>query len=240
VGLYSETHCRCVKSWRPWKENMDSKQGKPQVKPQVLRLIDRSARMYKCRIDRWGLKKNATRRDVISILHKTRQRASFGKGTVPSRNSREIDIKRYVKRAKIAEYDLMDPSEIYEVPRGVELRTPSPSNNSTTCPPVLQLLTGWKTIKVKNPWTAARYHRINRAASQLGDSYKLLTDGRTRDSGVMLRLAFARIIETFDAMSPTCILSSLLGFHRVPHAGLSDIIWRYLSCLTRERYSNSI
>jgi hypothetical protein len=95
--------------------------------------------MYKRRIDQWGLKKNATRRDVISILHKARQRASIGKGTVPSRNGREIDIKRYMKRAKITEYGLMDLNEIYEVPRGVELRTPSPSNNSTTCPPVLQL-----------------------------------------------------------------------------------------------------
>ncbi|CZR66804.1 uncharacterized protein PAC_16705 [Phialocephala subalpina] len=165
-----------------------------------------------------------------------------------SRNGKEVDFERYLKRAKITEYDLMDLSDTDEVPRGVELRTPSPSNDSVNSPSVLQIrdkilaafreaTACWKTTVVVTPWTAARFHGVNGVAYHLDHSYRFLTRGHTQDFGVMLRLAFARITETFDAMSPTCVLSFVLRFHLFPHAGMSDVIWRYLACLTRKRYS---
>jgi hypothetical protein len=87
-----------------------------------------------------------------------------------------------VERVKITEYEWMDISKTNEVRRGMELRTPSPSNDNT-CPPVLQLrdilltaireaLACRKKINVKASWTAARYQLINNAGIQLDDSYK--------------------------------------------------------------------
>ncbi|TAQ90926.1 hypothetical protein B7494_g789 [Chlorociboria aeruginascens] len=91
-----------------------------------------SALMYKARIRQWGLKKNIRKRDAMSILHTIWLRAAMGKGPVPSRNEKEVNIARYMKRAKLTEYGLMDFSETVEIPRGVELRTPITVKHSTT------------------------------------------------------------------------------------------------------------
>lgn len=82
--------------------------------------------MYKTRFSQWGFAKNNTVDEIKKLLAMKYERDARGKVTEFIRNGKPVNLRTYLKRKGITEYDLLDLASPAELPPHVRCRTPTP------------------------------------------------------------------------------------------------------------------
>ncbi|KAL2756947.1 hypothetical protein ACRALDRAFT_1080999 [Sodiomyces alcalophilus JCM 7366] len=101
--------------------------------------FEASAKMYKTRFSQWGFAKNNTVDEIKKLLAMKFERDAKGKVTEFIRNGRPVNLRTYLKRKGVTEYDLLDLASPAELPPHVRCRTPTPPPGLTYLRPPDQL-----------------------------------------------------------------------------------------------------
>ncbi|ROT39895.1 hypothetical protein SODALDRAFT_140885 [Sodiomyces alkalinus F11] len=101
--------------------------------------FEASAKMYKTRFSQWGFAKNNTVDEIKKLLAMKFERDARGKVTEFIRNGKPVNLRTYLKRKGVTEYDLLDLASPAELPPHVRCRTPTPPPGLTYLRPPDQL-----------------------------------------------------------------------------------------------------
>jgi hypothetical protein len=201
--------------------------------PYLLQLLTTCRRkMYKSRLQKWGLWKNTRIEDAAQILYDNKRREAVGKSSKFTKDGKEIDIRRilaYVRRRKLAERDLTTHVGPSTASSRIICRSPSPILSKPSqlegsideiVYNVIGQLRAWNeshnsTSNSISCWEG--YREVTPSAWQLKDwifyGQRCFEEAQFHRGGILLRNAFQDIEKSICRLDPITPIRLLHLFH---------------------------